>query len=91
MEVSKDEVTTYYKEALISNYFPKAENETEEQAKEREAAIEQIATNMLENKEQGRQIYEFLFDQKLTQTLKENVKLDTKEVSLDEFSKILNK
>jgi trigger factor len=91
LEVSKEEVKTYYKEALISNYFPKAENETEEQAQEREAAIEKIATNMLENKEQGRQIYEFLFDQKLTQTLKENVKLDTKEVSLDEFSKILNK
>ena len=91
MEVSKDEIKTYYKEALISNYFPKAENETEEQAKEREEAIEKIATNMLENKEQGKQIYEFLFDQKLTQTLKENVKCENKEISLDDFSKLLNK
>ena len=91
MEVSKEEIKTYYKEALISNYFPKAENETEEQAKEREEAIEKIATNMLENKEQGKQIYEFLFDQKLTQTLKENVKCENKEISLDDFSKLLNK
>lgn len=91
LEVSKDEIKTYYKEALISNYFPKAENETEEQAKEREEAIEKIATNMLENKEQGKQIYEFLFDQKLTQTLKENVKCENKEISLDDFSKLLNK
>lgn len=91
LEVSKEEIKTYYKEALISNYFPKAENETEQQAKEREEAIEKIANNMLENKEQGKQIYEFLFDQKLNQALKENVKLDTKEISLDEFSKLLNK
>ena len=46
---------------------------------------------MLENKEQGKQIYEFLFDQKLTQTLKENVKCENKEISLDDFSKLLNK
>jgi hypothetical protein len=42
LEDSKEEIKTYYKEALISNYFPKAENETEEQAKEREEAIEKM-------------------------------------------------
>lgn len=91
LEVSKDEIKTYYKDALISNYFPVVENETEEQKNEREKSIEKIADNMLENKEQGKQVYEYLFDQKLTATLKSQTKCEIKEISMEDFSQLIKK
>ncbi len=91
LEVSKDEIKTYYKDALISNYFPVVENETEEQKNEREKSIEKIAHNMLENKEQGKQVYEYLFDQKLTATLKSQTKCEIKEISMEDFSQLIKK
>lgn len=91
LEVSKDEIKTYYKDALISNYFPVVENETEKQKNEREKSIEKIADNMLENKEQGKQVYEYLFDQKLTATLKSQTKCEIKEISMEDFSQLIKK
>ena len=91
LEVSKDEIKTYYKDALISNYFPVVENETEEQKNEREKSIEKIADNMLENKEQGKQVYEYLFDKKLTATLKSQTKCEIKEISMEDFSQLIKK
>jgi hypothetical protein len=46
---------------------------------------------MLENKEQSRQVYEFLFEQKLTNTLKAEMKHKNKSVTTDEFAKIITK
>ena len=91
LEVSKDEIKTYYKDAFISNYFPVVENETEKQKNEREKSIEKIADNMLENKEQGKQVYEYLFDQKLTATLKSQTKCEIKEISMEDFSQLIKK
>ncbi len=66
LDVTTEELKDYYKTALIANYFPIPEDADEEQIKETQAAIEKVANNMLENKEQSRQVYEFLFEQKLT-------------------------
>jgi hypothetical protein len=73
LDVSSDELKEYYKTALVRNYFPVPADATEEQIKENEEAVEKVATNMLENKEQSRQVYEFLFEQKLTNTLKAEI------------------
>lgn len=89
LSVTKDEVKQYFKEALIGNYFPQAENETEQQTKERLEAMESVADNMIKNQEQTKQVYEYLFDQKLTQTLKENIKLKEQTISVDEFIKLV--
>jgi len=89
LPVTKDEVKTYYKEALLGNYFPAQENETEEQTKERMEAMENVAENMLKNKEQSKQVYEYLFDQKLTSCLRANIKLIDKNVTVDEFTTLV--
>lgn len=91
LDVSSEELKEYYKTALISNYFPIPADATEEQIKESEAAVEKIANNMLENKEQSRQVYEFLFEQKLTNTLKAEMKHANKSVTIDEFAKLITK
>lgn len=91
LDVSNDELKEYYKTALVRNYFPVPADATEEQIKENEEAVEKVATNMLENKEQSRQVYEFLFEQKLTNTLKAEMKHKNKSVTTDEFAKIITK
>lgn len=89
LEVSGEEVKDYYKTALVRNYFPVPEDATEEQIKETEEAVEKVATNMLENKEQSRQVYEYLFEDKLIKALKADMKHQTKQVDTEEFAKII--
>ena len=81
----------YDKTEQVRNYFSVPADATEEQIKENEEAVEKVATNMLENKEQSRQVYEFLFEQKLTNTLKAEMKHKNKSVTTDEFAKIITK
>ena len=89
LEVTKDEVKTYFKEALLGNYFPVGEDETEEQEKERLEAMENVAENMMKNQDQTKQVYDYLYDQKLTQTLRDNLKVEEKSVTVDEFTKMV--
>lgn len=89
LEVTKDEVKNYFKEALIGNYFPAQENETEEQTKERLDAMENVAENMLKNQDQTKQVFEYLFDQKLTSCLRDNIKLQEKDVTVEEFTTLV--
>ena len=62
-----------------------------EEADTIKAAVEKIANNMLENKEQSRNVYEFLFEQKITNTLKSEMKPKTQSVTTEEFAKIISK
>ncbi|MBP1631006.1 MAG: trigger factor [Bacteroidetes bacterium] len=89
LTVSNEEVKSYYKEALLGNYFPASDDETPEQTKERLDAMEKVAENMLNNKEQGKQVFEYLFDQKLTKALRENMKITEKSISIDDFTKMI--
>lgn len=89
LEINKDEVKTYFKEALLGNYFPVGEDETEEQEKERLEAMENVAENMMKNQDQTKQVYDYLFDQKLTKTLRENIKAEEKTLTVDEFTKMV--
>ncbi len=91
LNVSSEDVKDYYKTALVRNYFPVPEDATEEQIKETEEAVEKVATNMLENKEQSRQVYEYLFEDKLIKALKADMKYQTKQVDTEEFAKIIKK
>ena len=89
LSISKEEVKTYFKEALLGNYFPQAEDETEEQAQERIEAMENVAENMMKNQEQTKQVYDYLFDQKLSKALRENLKVNEKSVTVEEFTKMV--
>lgn len=89
VDISQQELKDYYKTFVLANYFPAQENETPEQEKERLDAMENIADNMIKNKEQSKQIYEYLFDQKLISVLKSNMKVNVKDISVEDFTKMV--
>lgn len=89
IEITKENVKQYLIDNVIKNYFPTLEDQDPEQEKERMESIEGIAENMLKNQEQTRQVYEYLFDQKLTSTLLENSKTKKKSVSVEDFTKLV--
>lgn len=89
LNVSTEDVKEYYKTSLIRSYFPIPDDATEEQIKETEEAVEKVANNMLDNKEQSRQVYEYLFEGKLIEALKADMKPQIKQVDTEEFAKII--
>jgi trigger factor len=50
--------------------------------------LEPIVDSMMQNKEQTKQIYDQLFDEKISKAIKENVNLNEKDVSYEEFIKM---
>ena len=52
--------------------------------------ITQSAMRILGNKEESKRIYQDLYGRKVMNVIKAAIKLDEKEVSLDEFKKIAN-
>lgn len=89
IQVTKEEIKQYLIDNVIKNYFPTIEDQDPAQEKERMESIEGIAENMLKNQEQTKQVYEYLFDQKLTSTLLENTKTTKKSVSVEEFTELI--
>ena len=53
-----------------------------------EDQLTEMASNLLKDKEQGKKVYEMLFDEKLTALFKSSFKLKEKEVTFDEFVKL---
>ncbi len=51
--------------------------------------MDKIANDMLKNKEQSKQIYEYLFDQKLVSVLKSNMKVKVKDITVEDFTKMV--
>lgn len=91
ISVDRDELKDYYKTEVLSMYFPKGEGEDEEATKQREETLENIAENMLNNEEQSKQIFDFLVETKLTNTIKENIKLKETIVDLEGFNEEVKK
>src|SRR5574344_77075 len=91
LKIDREEIKNYIKNYIVASYFPMQADENEDAAKKREETIENIAENMLKNQEQTKNIYEYLFDEKLAKALKENMKVTRKELSFDEFKKMMKK
>ncbi|MDR1725685.1 MAG: trigger factor [Bacteroidales bacterium] len=89
IDITEDEIKNYYKTSLLINYFPVMEGETDEDKKQREASMEKIATNLLENKEQTKQVFDYLYEIKLTQVLKNNITAKQKSINIDDFTKMV--
>ena len=89
VDISQQDLKDYYINFVLSNYFPLQGNETPEQETERINTMDKIANDMLKNKEQSKQIYEYLFDQKLVSVLKSNMKVNVKDISVEDFTKMI--
>src|SRR5574344_615220 len=91
LDVTNDEIKNYYKTELFPSYFPVPEKETKQEKDEREKRLEDLATNMLQNRDQSKQVFDYLFEGKLIKCLKENIKFDTKKINIDEYTKEIKK
>lgn len=80
IQASNEEVLDYAQEMVMQQMAQYGQSPNEEQARE-------LAQSVLGNKEQEEQITEQLYSKKLLNFFKENLKLDEKELSFDEFLK----
>ncbi len=58
--------------------------------KEKRNQIAAVADSVLQNKEEANKIYDQLFDEKIKEVFKSKLKLNKKEVSYDDFIKIVD-
>ncbi len=85
IKVENDEVMEYTKGLLATQYgqygMPTPSDEE----------LTNYAQNVLSNQEEGKKIYDSIYDQKVLTFLKETVKINEKEVSYDDFVKVASK
>ncbi len=84
IEVSQEELVNYTKE-LVMRQMAQYGQQPEEKD------LEDIAKRVLDNQEESQRIADQLFGDKLLKFYKETVKINEKEVSFDEFVKMLSK
>ena len=83
IEVSNDEVTNYLKD------FMRAQLKQYGQENPEDEVLNDFVNRIMTNKEEIKKVYEQLFDQKILELFKEKLKLEQKEVTFDEFVKIM--
>ncbi len=86
ISVKKEDVKNYLKEFVIPNYFP-----VEEGNEEQEQQADMFAESMMKSEKDVKQIYDYLYDKALTDMLKQQVAVTAEKVSIEEFTKILEK
>lgn len=91
LSVSDEDVVSYYKTELLPNYFPPMPEASEEEKKMMDERMDKMAKDMLNEREQSRQVYGYLMDRKLVGVFKESTKMSTKKISMDDFIKQVNK
>lgn len=84
IEIGQDEVVEYTK-GLITNQMRQYGQEPDP------SSLDGIAANVLQNREEAQRITDQLASQKLLEFYKNTVKLDTKEVTFDDFLKKVSK
>lgn len=82
LQVSNDEAVEYTKELLGNQYAQYGMMIPEEKE------FEKMVMTVLGNEEEGKKIYDALYDKKVLTYLKDSVKVEEKELSYDEFVKV---
>jgi len=83
--VSKDEALNEAGQFIRNQYAQYGKTDTDEKE------IEDIANKILENEEEGKKVYEKVFDDKVMNLLKNTFKIQEDEVSYDEFVKLASR
>lgn len=84
MKIEMEDLRAFYRDRVLSQYFPV--NSEDEETKKR---IDMFIDSMMKNQEEVKRVYDMVFEEKLTEIFKKHAKLNTKEVSMDEFVNIL--
>ena len=86
VKIEPEDLRTFYKDRVLSQYFP-VQSEDEEMRKR----IDMFIDSMMKNQEEVKRVYDMVFEEKLTALFREKAKVNTKEVTMDEFVEVLKK
>ena len=84
INISGEDVKNHVIDTFASQYMMDKED------KEKREQLSTIADSVLQNKEEANKIYDQLFDEKIKEVFKSKLKLNKKEVSYDDFIKIVD-
>ncbi|MDR2906863.1 MAG: hypothetical protein LBU91_02600 [Bacteroidales bacterium] len=85
IKVNRDDVKEYYITNVVSQYFPIPEDE------EGRKRIEQFAETMMQNHEETKQVYDMVYDMKVSDVLRAELKVTTKKMDFDDYVEMLKK
>jgi len=83
IEVKEQEAKEFIINTFIKPYQIKKDDETQN-----DESMDEIAMNILKDKKESEKIYERIFDEKLIEIFKTNIKLNKKEIDINEFVKL---
>jgi FKBP-type peptidyl-prolyl cis-trans isomerase (trigger factor) len=85
IKVDRNDVKEYYINHVVSQYFPIPEDE------EGRKRIDQFAETMMQNQEETKQIYDMVYDQKVSNVLRAELKIFNKKMDFDDYVEMLKK
>jgi FKBP-type peptidyl-prolyl cis-trans isomerase (trigger factor) len=83
IKVNRDDVKEYYINNVVSQYFPIPEDE------EGRKRIEQFAETMMQNHEETKQVYDMVYDLKVSNVLRSEMKVSNKKIDFDDYVEML--
>jgi len=85
IKVDRNDVKEYYINHVVSQYFPIPEDEEGRQR------IEQFAETMMQNQQETKQIYDAVYDQKISDVLRAELKISGKRIDTEDYMEMLKK
>ncbi len=85
IKVDRNDVKEYYINNVVSQYFPIPEDE------EGRKRIEQFAETMMQNHEETKQVYDMVYDLKVTEVLRAEMKVSSEKIDFDDYVEMLKK
>ncbi len=85
IKVDRNDVKEYYINNVVSQYFPIPEDE------EGRKRIEQFAETMMQNHEETKQVYDMVYDMKVSDVLRAELKVSSKKMDFDDYVEMLKK
>jgi len=85
IKVDRNDVKDYYINHVVSQYFPIPEDE------EGRKRIEQFAETMMQNQQETKQVYDMVYDMKISDVLRAELKISDKKMDFDDYVEMLKK
>ena len=87
LNVTDEDIKNYIHNYFSGQFFKTDEEKEDESTKER---LNNLVKMVMENKEEVKKIYDHLYDNRLRELLKSTIKINNKEISYEEFAKLVS-
>ena len=87
LNVTDKDIQHYIRSYFTAQFFKTDEEKEDESTKER---LDSLVKMVMENKEEVKKIYDHLYDNRLRELLKSTIKINNKEISYEEFVKLVS-